>query len=97
MRFLIDEEDISTPYSGMVMSRLSPWSCCHRIALVWLTGRQIDLSDQRRPADGLDRELNPPSTRFGKGDHTALRARTIFELTREANAFKQAIETRGGL
>lgn len=64
---------------------------------------QVDLSDQRRPADGLDREVQPPGRlgATGKGDagaaSAALRTRTSFELTREANAFRQAIESRGGL
>ncbi len=58
---------------------------------------QIELSDQRRPADGLERELNPPSIRSAKADTPSIRLRTTFELTREANAFKQAIESRGGL
>lgn len=67
---------------------------------------KVDLSDQRRPADGLDREVQPPGRLGAKGDagslasgpaSLTLRTRTSFELTREANAFRQAIESRGGL
>jgi hypothetical protein len=78
-----------------------------KVLVLWVGGvGQVDLSDQRRPADGLDREVQPPGRLGAKGDagslasgpaSITLRTRTSFELTREANAFRQAIESRGGL
>jgi hypothetical protein len=57
----------------------------------------VDLSDQRRPADGLERFVVPPSTRDKHDTSCGIRAKSSFELAREANAFRQAIESRGGL